>query len=195
MAETSAGSRLRGAAAEAAARQLLEGEGLPFPVVPDGMAGDLQQFTPTFYATCELPNGLWNVDALVDEAAAGKHRNVVAFGFEGHGVESWAFHYFLADADMAVVLQLRWGGAFADADQARGRIEGSLEFVRMLQGDLRQAVSSGKLTAGRRVAVLETDFSRPRWAWVTDGGQPAWDFGEPVLFNALMSVRDLLEGS
>ncbi len=100
--------RLTGTAALEAARKMMDLQGLAQPPVPDKMVADLQQRSPHLFATCELPNGLYAIDQLVDNTAAGSPDEFVALGFDGHGIQSWAFHFALIEGSLAVFLQLQW---------------------------------------------------------------------------------------
>lgn len=187
--------RLTGTAALEAARKMMDAQGLAQPPVPDKMVGSLQQWAPNLFATCELPNGLYAIDRLVDNTAAGSLDEFIALGFDGHGIQSWAFHFALIEGSLAVFLQLQWGGVYVEPQIARGRIEGCLGFVSMLRRDMAMAAAAGKLDPAKRLIVLETDFTRPRWSWLNMGGPApsSWNTDPPVLFKALMSVQDLLE--
>jgi hypothetical protein len=181
--------------AHAAAFKMMDSQGLARPPVPENLAAKMQQLTPHLFATCDLPDGLYQIDQLADNAAAGRLGEFVAFGFQGHGIQSWAFHYALVEGALAVFLQLQWGGVYVDEPVARGRIESALAVVDMLRHDLNRAAAAGKLEPAKRLVVLETDFSRSRWAWIDAGcRQPiSWGTDPPVMFSALLDVRNLIE--
>jgi hypothetical protein len=45
-----------------------------------------------------------------DELPAGHAR----LGHNGHGVNSWAMHYYLVQPALAILLQIAWGGIYTD---------------------------------------------------------------------------------
>jgi hypothetical protein len=92
--------------------------------------------------------------------------NYAVVGFDGHGINSWAVHYYLVDDALALFIQLAWGGAYVDADQASRGITGVFAWAEKLQAEIRRTRSDGLIPPGWRLLVVVSQFAQSGWAWV-----------------------------
>jgi hypothetical protein len=107
------------------------------------------------------------------------------------------YHYYLVTRRLALFIQIGWGNVFDDEEIARGRIEGTFGFVESLLEDIEVAEKAGKLPAGQRLAIVDSDFGDSRWAWVPQSSfqadQVTWNEKTLSLEEACMDVRTRLE--
>ena len=57
------------------------------------------------------------VEKFIEEALSNPDREYVAVGHAGHGINSYAMHYFLVYGPVALFAQLPWGGAYMDSTE------------------------------------------------------------------------------
>lgn len=142
-------------------------EGLSPPALPTSLAEVLHERAPGIYATSELTVPPYTLEAYVSALLRATHPNDYAvLAIDGHGAQSWAFHYYLVSGPLALFVQLPWGGAYSDAAAARAEIERVLAWAQPLPQRLAQLKQQGRLAPEQKLLVVLTRFSQPRWAWV-----------------------------
>ena len=164
------------ASALAAAQELYEGEGLPFPPLRDSAAKRLQQVAATVFATRELPAAIYSLTQFVAELTSGDVSDYTAFGFDGHGLISQAVHYYCVTNNAAVLLQFRWGTALDDPQTDRKRYAALMRIAEALLERADEAVAHGKTPEGERIVAIYSSFTGSRWSWVPREGVPAGEF-------------------
>ncbi len=143
---------------------------LPFPPVPESLAEKMQPFNEYIFSTRELEFGPYAAEVFVAEVRDGKPVDDYAVvGFDGHGSNSWAAHYFCVNGSLALFIQLEWGGAYTNEAEARASIETAFRFAGSLQGAMERATAQGKIAAGTRLVVSHSDFANSGWGWVEAG--------------------------
>jgi hypothetical protein len=184
--------------ARAKAEALYRGEGLECP--PAVAASNLQSLGEMAFATRAMAQDLYSFNALVDDwSAAAPPQPYVAFGLAGHGLASFAVHYYALDDLTAVALQVRWGSAFGDAEETRKRYAGLLRTAAKLTRTAAELQAAGRFPKNRRIAVAHSDFHGSRWAWLdkvaSPGSQPAWhpSRGEAMI-EAMVELSRLARG-
>lgn len=149
------------------AEALLRTEGLSLPGLPPELAGQLRERAPGIYSTGELPAPPYALEVHVAELLASTNPGDCAvLAIDGHGTQSWAFHFYLVSGPLALFVQLPWGGAYGDAATDRAEIERVLAWARPLPQRLAELQQQGRLPPGQKLLVVLTRFSEPRWAWV-----------------------------
>ena len=163
-----------------AAKALFRREALPFPPLPERLAGRLYPAGTSLFATRELPRGAYAMGHLVSEVVTAQPPDYAVVGFDGYGVNSWAVHYVLVHESLALFVQFAWGGAFVDHDAARRAVTDAFSFAESLQGALQRAAALGKLRPGRRLVVSLSDLGVSRWSWIggTGATEPGWATGD-----------------
>jgi hypothetical protein len=158
----------------AKAEALYRGEGLECP--PAVSAANLQSLGEMVFATRSMAQDLYSFNALVDEWSVSPPKPYFAFGLAGHGLASFAVHYYALDDLTAVALQVRWGSAFGDSEDARKRYGGLLRLAGKLARTAAELQAAGRFPKARRIAVAHSDFHGPRWAWLDKSSNrgPEW---------------------
>lgn len=176
-----------------AARALYQGEGLALPPVPANLVPSLRQIDATAYATRDLDWTLYDFGHFLNELQSGKPvEPYVAFGLAGHGLTQQAAHYYAVTAHCAVLFQMRWGTIMDRPDQDRARHNAMLSIAQRLQAAADALARSGKLPAGRRMAVADSSLHGARWAWlpvnVAPQGEPGWHVNRNAAVQALAAL-------
>src|SRR5262249_35092142 len=66
---------------------------------------------------------------------------------------------------LALYVQLPWGGAYTEPDQARPAIGVAFTWAAQLQDQTRRARGEGLIPPGWRLVVVVSRFAQPGWAW------------------------------
>ncbi len=149
------------------AEAFLRTEGLSLPALPPGLAAQLRERAPGLYSTRELAAPAYSLEAHVDGLLHSTHPGDYAvLAMDGHGIQSWAFHYYLVHGPLALFVQLPWGGVYTDVADARAEIERVLAWARPLPQRLADLQQQGRLTPAQKLLVVLTRFGEPRWAWI-----------------------------
>jgi len=160
------------------ARQQWLDAGLAFPEVPASLAAEFHRRSPWAFATD---------DDLPPPYALGEHLRTVLAGpvddsallaHAGHGVSSWAVHWYLCLHPVAIFVQSQWGNADAspeeDADQ-RATMAHRFEAA----GSLARA-AAGAQVGDARLVVVASDFHPSGWGVLKPGVEFRWtDDGDP----------------
>jgi hypothetical protein len=181
------------------ARALFATEGLPFPPVPAELAPALREARPNIFATrpVEIPPytlAAYSLEVQTEPAVA----SYALVGFDGHGINSWAVHYYLVDDALALFIQLPWGGAYIEPDEARRTIETVFSWAGTLQERTRRAQRDSLIPPGWRLLVVGSHFDDSGWAWVPapppGPDAIAWQEGPDIRAAVDKALDDLLAG-
>lgn len=181
------------------ARAVFEAEGLPMPPLSADETARLRSDGEFLFATRAIETPPYTLDIYLDEALAGAAPvPYTLFGFDGGGLASSALHYFLVEDGLAVFIQIGWGGAYTDVDDARGMIERAFAWVGGLRGRIREARAAGAMPKDWRLVAVVTEFDLSRWGFVRGNvdNRDAVDFSTevPVSKAVNAALDDLLAG-
>ena len=180
------------------ARQLFAGERLPFPPLPDHLAARLAAAADHVFASRQLAYGPYSLGPFLHELDTGDPGEYAVVGFDGHGINSWAAHYYLVQPGLALFLQLPWGGAYHDPDECRRDIAQAFDLAGRLQEDVRRERGRGALPSGGRLVVVSSSFARSGWAWLPASapgpGVVQWHPTDDALGAAAAALADLTSG-
>lgn len=180
------------------AQAMFERERLPFPPVPAQLAVSLQQQGPGWFATRPLTSAPYDFNHFLAEVEAQPGMpDYAVVGFDGHGVNSWAVHFYLVCKGIALFIQLPWGGAYLEPEPARAEIASLFEWAQALQSRLRLAESACKIPEGMRLQVAASRFRHAGWRWL-DAGQDAasirWNPSAGMKAAMLQELDDVIGG-
>lgn len=189
---------MNASANEPTAQALFEGEGLPFPPVPAPLAASLQQQGPGWFATRPLVSTPYDFDHFLAEVQTQPGLPDYALvGFDGHGTNSWAVHFYLVGKGIALFIQLPWGGAYLEPEPARAEITELFEWAEALQSRLRLAESARKIPHGMRLQVAASRFGHAGWRWLGAGQDAAatrWNPPAGMKAAMLQELDDVIAG-
>ena len=179
------------------ARTLFAAEGLPFPELPPALAGQMQPFGELLFGTRDPETGPYALEVFRDAVYEQPVTDYALLGFDGHGINSWALHYYLVQGPLELFIQLPWGGAYTDPDEAKQRIGDAFALAATLTAELAGAQAARALPGGVRLVVTDSTFAGPGCAWLKAPGAPPVEFWRPPgssLAQAVAAVRDLRAG-
>jgi hypothetical protein len=155
------------------ARSVFRDNGLPWPPLPEPLAGRLAPRGEFVFATRELPAPPYDIGHYIDEfiERPGTPPYAIA-GFDGHGTNSWAVHCYLVEDGLGLFIQLPWGGAFMAPEDTRPPIERMFEWAgQHLRPMLQACRREGRIPPGWRLLVATRLDDDPVWAWIAPAGQ------------------------
>ena len=178
------------------AQALFEADELPFPPMPAALAAALKPQAAGWFATRAVASSPYDIDHFLAEVEARPGPEDYALvGFDGHGSNSWAVHFYLVTPGLALFIQLPWGGAYVDPVPARAEIAALFDWAEALQSRLHKATAAGKIPPGRRLQVAASRFGRAGWRWL-DAGQEAgatpWNPSAGMKAALLKALDDLI---
>ncbi|MGB3068342.1 MAG: hypothetical protein WBC18_07340 [Ottowia sp.] len=152
------------------AQAFLRTEGISFPSLPNGLAEQLRERRNGVFSTRAQAASPYALEAYVSEWLRSENPatplEYAVIAMDGHGVNSWAFHYYLVAGPLALFIQLPWGGAYTDKALALAEIERIMTWAQPLPERLNQLQGQGRLDPTQKLVVVLTHFSDARWAWV-----------------------------
>ena len=147
---------------------------LQVPPVPVHLAVALKPEGPTLLATRALQETPYDMDHYLLEFEANPGLPAYAVvGFDGHGINSWAVHYYLVDDGLALFMQLPWGGVYLDAEPARAEIADMFDWAARLQAKVSLAHEQRRIAVGQRLQVAASRFTQAGWRWLEPSTDPA----------------------
>jgi hypothetical protein len=177
---------------------LFERERLPFPPVPKHLAASLQQQGQAWFSTSLLQATPYDMDHFLAEIEddSGLPEYAVV-GFDGHGTNSWAAHYYLVSDAVALFIQLPWGGAYLDVEPARAEIADLFGWAAELQSKLQIAHERRLIPDGWRLQVAASRFGQAGWRWLAAGRDNAalpWNSPGGMKATIQQALDDILGG-
>jgi hypothetical protein len=171
---------------------------LPEPPPSTFRPSQLMRIDEHLFATWQPQTDPYAFSSFMQESLRAAPNPGLAFGFAGHGVQSWAMHYVLREGPLLVGFQVAAEGIYTNADRARESLEGAWELLLQLHEKLALTAVKSQLPAGRTLVIIDSDLEDNRWAWVDGPGgweRAKWEEGSPAAFMALMHLQDLAEGA
>jgi len=183
------------------AGQLFSHEGIPFPFIPPEMRLAFAELSEWVYGTRPDAPWLYEIRKYVKEAATIRMADYLLLGHAGHGIQSYAMHYYVVRGPLALFLQIAWGGVYMDKDEAARNME-----VRYTQAEeiIRAVEVSQRKNLFRpeeRLIISASDFYGSSWTWIDSVldedsfNRSTWHKDEDVLSAALNELQSRLPGT
>ena len=139
------------------ARLLFESATLSLPPVPEEFqSGGLRRIDKWAYASRDIePMDMYRFGRYAAEAVSSDIPDYVAFCHAGYGSNSYSINYHLLLGQMALFVQVLWGGVYTDnVEQARKVRECFSQCAELVQG----LTTSERATRWPRLIVAQSDF-------------------------------------
>ena len=145
---------------------LFEEAGLCAPPVPDSLAARFEQRDQWLFSSRDLGDQwIYAVEPFVDEALSGGCEDYIAVGHAGHGINSYAIHYYLVYRQVALFSKLPWGGVYMGAREAEEVQHRFSDYARLIRAI--DALPKGTIGPGRRLLVFDVPWIDQRWCrWI-----------------------------
>lgn len=140
------------------ARFLFEEAGLAFPRLPENLANRLKGYGTWHYATRQVKVRPYNLGPFIDQALKPRIADYALLAHDGHGVNSYAIHYYLACGPLRLLLQLGWGGVYMERDAASRQIKDCFALADEL------VVESDVIPKTRPMIIVASEFSGCCWS-------------------------------
>ncbi len=134
------------------AKRLFHKAGLSFPAIPEALAGRLEEMGQWLFSTRPVDNSPYCLQEYVREVEESQVEDYALLSHAGHGVNSYALHYYLVNGPLRMFLQLGWGGVYMDAEADAASIRDCFSMVdRIIQ-------SAYRFQAGERLTIVVSSF-------------------------------------
>lgn len=145
-------------------REFHKEAGLRTIFVPHSLDGEVEQISEWVFGTRDIDRSLYDYTAWVQEAATGDVDDYLMVGQAGHGIQSYAMHYYLVEGSLALFLQLAWGGAYSNSEAERAIIAEQFGLIPQLYS----MAHDSNLPTDARLVVALSDYHGVRWAVLPD---------------------------
>jgi hypothetical protein len=144
----------------AKARQVFRDEGLSFPTIPEELAAQLKELGPWLFSTRPIGVTPYNLEYYVHEAERTRVKDYALLCHDGHGINSYAIHYYLVQSSLRMFLQLGWGGVYTDAKAAAALIRDCFSAADQIVTEVQEV---GRSLAGERLTIVVSQFYGSYW--------------------------------
>lgn len=163
--------------------------GLPLPPIPETMLAALTTIDGHQMTSRDDPTpGAWHLQWFVDEAVAGSGPDYVLFGDDGHGLNSWGFHWYLVAGPAAIFVQVACNGIETFEAVAGQELEAAYRSARTLIEAVLAALDAGRLDPDERVLVVDSFAAGRRWARQAGAAEPTWPPADDPYGAALVGL-------
>ena len=167
------------------ALNLLAENGLPAPPPLSVWPTEVQRYSESIFGTWKPSHSLYELEDVLREAFENAPDGAMVAGFDGHGVQSWAFHVVVRTGPIVVGIQVEAGGFYTNPETSATALEGAWELLVDI------VETTNKIASTERILVIcDADFAGHRWGWATRGDWNSidWRDEKPALFCAHMNL-------
>ena len=100
------------------ATSLLRNQGLNMPPIPASLRRRLVERGKWCFSTRPIPVSPYDLTHYVEEVRAGGIKDYALVAHAGHGINSYAIHYFLVERRCRVFLKIGWGGIYMNGKES-----------------------------------------------------------------------------
>jgi len=145
------------------AQRLFEQETLTFPFIPTEIRSAFSKIDDWVYGTRSDAPWLYEIREYVLEVATKPVMDYLLLGYAGHGIQSWAMHYYLVRGPLALFLQIAGGGAYTDKIEATREMSMRFTQAEELIKAVEVAQGKGSFQSDERLIVVLTEFYDSYW--------------------------------
>lgn len=151
------------------ARSVFAAARLPFPPVPAELEAGFRAIDKWDYHSGPGLGMPYNLRACVEAACLPDRPSSLVLAHAGHGINSYAMHYYLVRGALRLLLQIGWGGVYMQHDKCAAEMLECYDTARLLIDAMARAEASGRLGGGRYLLVVGSNFYGS--SWCAPGGQ------------------------
>ena len=142
------------------ARQVFEKAGLAFPTIPEKLAEQLKEQSKWVFSTRPIDVWPYLLHSYVEEAEKSEVNDYAVLCHAGHGVNSWAIHYYLVQDSLRMFLQLGWGGVYSNGGEDAALIRDCFSLADKIAS---VANTVGPFQPGTHLTVVVSNFGGSYW--------------------------------
>ena len=168
-----------------------EHQSLPLPPVPETMLDELRVLGEAAATTRgEATPGPFAIRWFVDEILADIAPDYCLFGEDGHGLNSYGFHWYLVAGHVAIFVQVAYGGVYQANSVAGAALSEAYDSARKLIDEVIAVADAGNFAKDQRVIVVDSFIMGSTWTMHSPGEEPTWrEAPNPCLAAAEELVR------
>lgn len=146
------------------ARALLERHGLDLPPIPEELRRNFKERDRWCFSSRPVKIWPYEFDEYVKEAETKRLSDYVLLTHAGHGVNSYAIHYYVIRGPLRLFLQLAWGGIYEDQRKTTVAVNQCFKLADRLL-ELVETKGHRNLLPNDRMLIAASDFYGWRWLW------------------------------
>jgi hypothetical protein len=143
------------------ARALLAQSGLELPPIPPSLEARFSKRAEWCFASRSVRRSPYCFPEYVEQAIVRPPKDYVLVAHAGHGVNSYALHYFLLLRPLMLFVQVPWGGVYEDRAVATADANACFGLCHSILEATERAVRTGQLERDRLVVVASAGLHYP----------------------------------
>jgi hypothetical protein len=155
-------------------KALFRRNGLVFPEIPTPLRARLRRRSSWCYATRPVRNSPYNFPDWTGEALLTHPRPFALVAHAGHGMDSYALHYFLVWPPLQLFIQVAWGNAHGSPTDASD-FETSIHLANRLVTAVERSQDRLQLEPDERITVSCSTLTGIEWVVVGVAGRRGLD--------------------
>jgi hypothetical protein len=144
------------------ARALLERHGLDRPPIPEELRRTFKERDRWCFSSRPVKIWPYEFDEYVKESETKRLSDYVLLAHAGHGVNSYAIHYYLVRGPLRLFLQLAWGGIYMNQRQTTVAVNQCFKLVSKLL-ELVEKQRQRNFWSNNRMLIVASDFYGSYW--------------------------------
>ncbi|WP_299734880.1 hypothetical protein [uncultured Endozoicomonas sp.] len=174
--------------------ELLLSQEMPLPPIPREMSDKLCCISNSQYYSnrTDIPSP-WRIQWFMEEFMSKPVEDYLVVGYAGHGVESYALHYYLVTSNLAVFFQIAAETPYRGIPAENSDIlEKQYRLISSLEIAIEQAKLSGLFDETSRLVISKPLFMMPRWGVQNKEKNTVdnWEFANAPLVGAATWLAD-----
>ncbi len=149
------------------AMTVLTGAGAPPAPETIDWPEDLLALNNLCFASWSPLTAPYRFEELLREAFDSPEEEALLIGYDGYGVNSWAFHLVWRRGALLIGFQTATGGAMMTARTGHDSVAASWDMLRRFEA------AAEKAPQEKILAVIDSDIGANRWTWLDRNGD--WD--------------------
>jgi len=149
------------------AKALFYRSNLFFPSIPEELAIKLEELGEWAFSTPrttvnerEYSHNPYNLREFIREVEETNVEEYAILCHSGHGINSYALHYYLVYHSLEMFLQLNWGGVYIDKKKSRAEI---LECFLLANQIVATLDTTSKLKSDEKIRIVASHHLRSYW--------------------------------
>jgi hypothetical protein len=148
------------------ARDLFKGAGLDLPPIPEELRRNFKERDRWCFSSRPVKIWPYLFRDYVKEAESKRVSDYVLLAHAGHGVNSYAIHYYVVRGSLRLFLQLAWGGIYEDQRETTMAVNECFKLTGRLL-ELVEKKTPRNLPPDARMLIAASDFYG--WRWLRSG--------------------------
>lgn len=145
------------------AKRLFKRTGLTFPSIPADLAPGFSKRSDWCFSTISLKTSPSLFEDYLNRGIKKAIRNYVVVAHAGHGINSYALHYYLVWKPLRLFLQVGWGGAYMNNGETTRKVNRWFSLAEKIVNATHEAKVLRRIHAADCFVVAASEFHGSYW--------------------------------